>query len=170
VPTWLCFFLTFLAPFYLMTRQNRRRFLQCSAALSALGLTSLPNAQSQLPSPLSSLHSLGDRVRPITPDESHGRLIHAQQLMSDLRPKFDAILMGPGTSLYYFTGIRWGLSERLLGLVIPRTGRPVLVSDADTPVGRRKGNLPEPRSGPQKFQSYMRRSNLLLVHSDHAAL
>jgi hypothetical protein len=99
----LCFFFTFLASFYLMTRQNRRRFLQCSAALSALGLTSSANPQSQLPSSFSSPKPLGDRVRPITPDEFHRRLRHAQQLMSELDPKFDVILMGPGTSLYYFT-------------------------------------------------------------------
>jgi Xaa-Pro dipeptidase len=113
-----------------MTRQNRRRFLQCSAAISALGLTSSANPQSQLPSSFSSPKPLGDRVRPITPDEFHRRLRHAQQLMSELDPKFDVILMGPGTSLYYFTGIRWGLSERLLGLIIPRTGQPLLVSPA----------------------------------------
>ncbi len=50
--------------------------------------------------------------------------------MSTLDPKFDAILLGPGTSLYYFTGIRWGISERLLALVIPRTGPPLLISPA----------------------------------------
>jgi Xaa-Pro dipeptidase len=113
-----------------MTQQNRRRFLQCSAALSALGLTSSANAQSQLPSEFSSLKPLGDRVRPITPDEFQRRLLHAQQLMSEVHPKFDAILIGPGTSLYYFTGIRWGLSERLLALVVPRTGEPLLVCPA----------------------------------------
>jgi Xaa-Pro dipeptidase len=32
--------------------------------------------------------------------------------------------------MYYFTGIRWGLSERLLGLVVPRTGNPILVVPA----------------------------------------
>jgi Xaa-Pro dipeptidase len=42
-------------------------------------------------------------------------------------PKYDALFLAPGTSLYYFTGIRWGLSERLLGLVIPRTGNPIIV-------------------------------------------
>jgi Xaa-Pro dipeptidase len=50
--------------------------------------------------------------------------------MSTLNPKFNALLLGPGTSLYYFTGIRWGLSERLLALVLPRTGQPVLISPA----------------------------------------
>src|SRR5271170_5397631 len=50
--------------------------------------------------------------------------------MSSLNPKLEALLLGPGTSLYYFTGIHWGLSERLLALVIPRTGQPVLLSPA----------------------------------------
>ena len=113
-----------------MIRPNRRRFLQCSAALPTLGLSSSVSDQSELPLSFSSLKPLGDRVRPITPDEFHGRLIHAQQLMSELDPKIDAILIGPGSSLYYFTGIRWGLSERLLALILPRIGEPLLVSPA----------------------------------------
>jgi Xaa-Pro dipeptidase len=119
-----------------MTLQNplfpRRRFLQSSAAASALALTtaSSVHAQSQLPPSFSTLKPFGDRAHPITPDEFHGRLLHAQELMSTLDPKFDAILLGPGTSLYYFTGIRWGISERLLALVIPRTGQPLLISPA----------------------------------------
>ena len=76
------------------------------------------------------LKPLGDRVRPIAPEEFHARLVHAQELMSQLDPNFDALLFGPGTSLYYFTGIRWGLSERLLALVLPRKGQPFLVSPA----------------------------------------
>lgn len=50
--------------------------------------------------------------------------------MSQLDPKFDALLLAPGTSLYYFTGIRWGLSERLLALVVPRSGQALLISPA----------------------------------------
>ena len=110
----------------------RRRFLQSSAALSTLAFTGASAAQTQpqLPEAFSSLKPLGDRVQPITPDEFHARLLHAQQLMSNLNPKFDALLLGPGTSLYYFTGIRWGISERLLALIIPRTGQPILISPA----------------------------------------
>jgi Xaa-Pro dipeptidase len=112
-----------------MGAQNRRRFLQSSATLSAIALASVSaEGQPQLLSAFSQLKPLGDRVHPITTDEFHARLLHAQELMSQLNPKFDAILLGPGTSLYYFTGIRWGLSERLLALVIPRSGQPVLVS------------------------------------------
>ena len=44
--------------------------------------------------------------------------------------RYDALFLAPGTSIYYFTGIRWGLSERLLGLVVPCTGNPILVVPA----------------------------------------
>jgi Creatinase/Prolidase N-terminal domain len=109
---------------------SRRRFLQSSALASALAFASPALAQSQLPKSFSTLKPLGDRVHPITPEEFHARLLQAQELMSTLDPKFDAILLGPGTSLYYFTGIHWGLSERLLALVIPRFGQPLLFSPA----------------------------------------
>jgi Xaa-Pro dipeptidase len=79
---------------------------------------------------------LGARVRPVTPSEFAERIQQAQQLMSGApspgkttsgAAPCDALFFAPGTSLYYFTGIRWGLSERLLGLVIPRVGNPILV-------------------------------------------
>jgi Xaa-Pro aminopeptidase len=69
-------------------------------------------------------------VRPVSADEFHARLVRAQELMSQSDTKFDALLVGPGSSLYYFTGIRWSLSERLLALVIPRSGDPILISPA----------------------------------------
>src|SRR5258708_13132760 len=50
--------------------------------------------------------------------------------MSEQSPKYDALFVAPGTSLYYFTGIRWGISERLLALVLPRTGNPIVVVPA----------------------------------------
>jgi Xaa-Pro dipeptidase len=42
----------------------------------------------------------------------------------------DAMLLTGGTSLEYFTGIRWGLSERMLAVAVPVTGRPFLVCPA----------------------------------------
>jgi len=110
---------------------SRRCFLQ-SSTLTAAALTihREPQSQSAVPPQFSSLKPLGGRVHPITPDEFRARLTRAQELMSQLDPKFDALVFGPGTSLYYFTGIRWGLSERLLALVLPRTGDPILISPA----------------------------------------
>src|SRR4029077_10309605 len=93
-----------------------------------------------LPPAFSVLKPLADRVHPIAPDEFRQRIQHAQGRMCDPPPapsgspsqaaKYDALFVAPGTSLYYFTGIRWGLSERLVGLVIPRVGHPILVVPA----------------------------------------
>ncbi len=44
--------------------------------------------------------------------------------------KIDAIILTGGTSLNYFTGIRWGNSERLFAVVIPKTGNPYIVTPA----------------------------------------
>jgi Xaa-Pro dipeptidase len=83
-----------------------------------------------LPQAFAGLKPLGARVRPITADEFHGRMLQAQKLMSEQASKYDALFVAPGTSLYYFTGIRWGISERLLALVLPRTGEPIVVVPA----------------------------------------
>jgi len=114
------------------TRLSRRRFLQSSAAASVLmaAPAAAASPQTQLPPAFSTLKPLGDRVHPITPDEFHSRLLHAQDLMSKPSSPFEALIIGPGSSLYYFTGIHWGLSERLLALVISRSGQPLLISPA----------------------------------------
>src|SRR5258707_10533005 len=113
-------------------RTSRRQLLMGAAAASALALTLAVGAADSdgsggLPQAFAGLKPLGGRVRPITADEFRERLQHAQKLMSDLAPSYDALFLAPGTSLYYFTGIRWGISERLLALVLPRTGKPILV-------------------------------------------
>ena len=112
---------------------SRRRFLQSAAAASSLALVpALPRKGAEaLPqethgADFSALKPLGARIKPITAEEFQARLARAQQLMADSSPGFDALFFAPGTSLYYFTGIRWGLSERLAGLVLPRTGKPVV--------------------------------------------
>jgi Xaa-Pro dipeptidase len=120
---------------------SRRRFLQGTTVASLGALTVAARLRADhcadaLPSAISSLKPLGSRVRPITADEFAQRIQRAQQFMAGSTsspslaapvPKYDALFLAPGASLYYFTGIRWGLSERLLGVVIPRTGDPVLV-------------------------------------------
>jgi Xaa-Pro dipeptidase len=105
----------------------RRKFVTNIAA--AFTLPIVPNAL-QAPPSFSTLKPLGNRIHPITADEFRSRLLRAQELMSQSNPKFDALFIGPGTSLYYFTGIRWWLSERLLALLIPRRGEPILISPA----------------------------------------
>ena len=97
------------------------------------------SGNSSLPPSFASLNPLGSRVRPVQAEELRERLQRAQKLMSEPPPsiasqspatKYDALFLAPGTSLYYFTGIRWGPSERLLGLVVPRADQPILVAPA----------------------------------------
>jgi hypothetical protein len=85
---------------------SRRNFLLSTAAASAITLTvpSGSRAGAQMLASFSSLQPLGERVHPITPEEFHDRLLRAQEMMGQLNPKFDALFVGPGTSLYYFTG------------------------------------------------------------------
>jgi Xaa-Pro dipeptidase len=120
---------------------SRRKLLQSGAAVGAAGFlpalahtsdaTSAQRGSQQsssgpLPAAFDSLKPLGDRVKPITVEEFQARVAHAQQLMTDAKPDFAALYLAPGTSLYYFTGIRWGQSERVAGAVIPRSGAPLL--------------------------------------------
>ena len=111
---------------------SRRHFLQSAGAASSLALAPALRgagagalAQETHGADFSGLQALGSRLKPITAEEFKARLEQAQQLMAELNPKFDALFFAPGTSLYYFTGIRWGLSERLAGFVLPRVGHPV---------------------------------------------
>jgi Xaa-Pro dipeptidase len=124
---------------------SRRRFLQVAGLASGSALTvgasdavGVAQTDDSLPVAFSSLKPLGSRVQPIGADEFHQRLERAQRRMSERagsmasqpESKFDALFFSAGTSLYYFTGIQWGVSERLLGLVVPRNGLPVLVAPA----------------------------------------
>src|SRR5208283_156365 len=115
-----------------MTPISRRLFLHSTAAASAAALapTISSSASPQLPSNFSNLKPLGDRRRTLNTSDFHDRLLHAQNRMSEIKPALDALVIGPGSSLYYFTGIRWGLSERLLALVLPRSGEPILICPA----------------------------------------
>jgi Xaa-Pro dipeptidase len=115
------------------TRVGRRDALKSAAFLTAAApFASLAgNAQEQnLPSAFDSLRPLGARVKPIGTEEFQSRIARAQQLLAEGNPKFDALFVAPGSSLYYFTGVRWWPSERLLGILIPRTGQPIMVCPA----------------------------------------
>jgi Xaa-Pro dipeptidase len=58
---------------------------------------------------------------PISAAERQARIARAQQLMR--AHGISAILVEPGSSLVYFTGVRWSRSERLTGAVIPAEGQ-----------------------------------------------
>jgi Xaa-Pro aminopeptidase len=112
---------------------TRRRFFRSSAA--AVVAVNAPRlfAQSQpdtttLPPSIAGLTSMRGQARPITSDERRARLEKARRLMRQHR--MDALMLTQGTSLVYFTNIRWGGGERLFACVIPVTGEPFFVCPA----------------------------------------
>lgn len=77
---------------------------------------------------IANLKSMRDKVKPISVKEREDRVEKAKQLMA--ANKIDAILLVGGTSLLYFTGMRWGGSERLLATVIPESGKAFVLCPA----------------------------------------
>ncbi len=79
-------------------------------------------------SPIGKLKSRRGEAQPITGEERRSRIQRAQQLMAE--QKINSICLAGGTSLDYFSGVRWGNSERLFVMVIPARGEPFFVSPA----------------------------------------
>lgn len=70
--------------------------------------------------PYSDLSSMVGDIKPITIEERRARIEKAQRLMAE--NDLEAIYLEAGSSLFYFTGIRWGNSERMMAAVIPKSG------------------------------------------------
>jgi len=85
-------------------------------------------APAEWPKPILELADMTKGVEPISLDEHKARLARAQALLA--RHGLDALVAGPGTSLTYFTGARWGLSERFFGMVLTAKGEPAWVTPA----------------------------------------
>ncbi|MDQ2892343.1 MAG: Xaa-Pro peptidase family protein [Pseudomonadota bacterium] len=75
---------------------------------------------------LSALSDITGDAVPIGASERANRLARAQALMK--ANGMAAILCESGSSLTYFTGVRWGRSERLTAAVIPVEGQPCIVT------------------------------------------
>ena len=58
-----------------------------------------------LPAPIRALTPKTDGVVPITDDERRARIAKAQRLMAE--QGIDAIVIEGGTSMFYYTGVRW---------------------------------------------------------------
>jgi Xaa-Pro dipeptidase len=81
-----------------------------------------------LPPSIAALTPMRDQARPITNDERRARIERARRLMAEA--KIDALLLAGGTSMTYFTNMRWGGGERLFAAVIPVKGEPFFVCPA----------------------------------------
>lgn len=74
------------------------------------------------------LKSITAQAKPISADERRARIAKVQSLMA--RRKVAALLVEPGSSLEYFTGIRWHRSERITLAIIPAQGEVLVVTPA----------------------------------------
>lgn len=101
---------------------NRRSFLSISALAMAaplIGRSETPSSAS-VPEPIRRLTPFTEGIVPISKEERLQRIAKAQELM--VKNRMDAIFMEGTASAFYFTGMRWGQSERTFGIVIPAKG------------------------------------------------
>jgi Xaa-Pro dipeptidase len=107
---------------------SRRRF---TAALTGLAgaaafrpdtLLAAEPDPCNLPDPVRRLEPMTAGAAPINDDERRVRIAKAQRLMTE--QGIGAILLEPGTSMRYYTGVSWSLSERTFALVLPARGEP----------------------------------------------
>lgn len=97
-----------------------------AAVLSGESVAAAAVPADDLPPAIRALRSMKSLARPITVDERRARIEKARQLMRDSR--IDVLMLNGGTSMEYFTGIKWGLSERMLAALIPVNGTPFLIT------------------------------------------
>lgn len=103
-------------------RFNRREMIGAGLALGAAA--ALPAWAAEIDT--SDLAPITGGKRPIDAAERADRIARAQALMQ--AHGIGAILVEPGASLIYFTGVRWSRSERLTAAVIPARGEPLVVT------------------------------------------
>ncbi len=74
---------------------------------------------------LATLKPWPEPAAPIGREERLERAAKARRLMAELGA--DALIVGTGASLRYFTGVAWNATERLVAMVLPREGEPVMI-------------------------------------------
>ena len=137
---------------------SRRTFLGTTAiaggtlALNPQGAS----AQDPLPPSIARLTSQKSRARPITAAEREVRIEKARTLMRS--SGIDALMLTAGTSLRYFTNISWGLSERMLTVIVPVKGEAFVVTPA----------FEEERTREQLARSPLKNADVLIWNEDES--
>ena len=127
---------------------SRRRFVQTSsialtgAACSVAKGNEAGGGSDDLPPSIAALTSMKDLATPISVEERRARLEKARRLMTENR--IDALMLTGGTSMVYFTGMQWGLSERMTAVIVPAKGNAFIV----TPKFEEERTLEQARTGP----------------------
>ena len=107
---------------------SRRRFLEVGGVAGVVAASGPlvaaaaveKSADASLPPSIARLQSRRKEAAPIPREERAARLERARQLLGENH--LDAMVVMSGTSLNYFTGIRWWGGERLFALVLPAKG------------------------------------------------
>jgi Xaa-Pro dipeptidase len=103
---------------------DRRNFLVLGAAVAGTAafsaLPSVAEEEAALPPAIAKLTSMRDQAKSITVEERKARIERARELL--VENKLAALVITGGSTLVYFTGMRWWPSERLFALVIPASG------------------------------------------------
>lgn len=101
---------------------SKRTLIKSAGALSLLGAASMAGCSASKPSAptTSTLKSLTGSAVPISAAERKARIAKAQTLMQE--QGIGALVIEAGSSLVYFTGIRWWRSERFTGAVLTADG------------------------------------------------
>jgi Xaa-Pro dipeptidase len=115
---------------------DRRNFVRGAAGLAGAAATGIltldvadavASTSAPLPDAIARLRPLPP-VASITDEERLARIEKARRLMVD--NDIAAMFLEPGSSMFYYTGVRWGLSERPFGVVIPARGDLAYISPA----------------------------------------
>lgn len=77
---------------------------------------------------LAAIRPWANPAQPIGDAERQTRLEKARRLTAEAGA--GAILIGAGASLRYFAGISWSASERLVAMLLPVRGKPILIAPA----------------------------------------
>jgi Xaa-Pro dipeptidase len=102
---------------------NRRQLLTTATAACALAALGPTRSFAQTFADTTKAKPGGS---PIGPEEFRARLEKARALMA--KNGIGALLIEPGASLVYFTGIHWWRSERLTAAILPREGDIAIVT------------------------------------------
>jgi Xaa-Pro dipeptidase len=93
-----------------------------AAALRPGGMRVPAEPGCDLPAPIRRLKPMTEGARPIGDEERRVRIDKAQRLMAE--QGVGAVLIEPGTTMAYFTGVGWSSSERTFAVLIPARGEP----------------------------------------------
>ncbi len=105
-----------------MRISRRSVFRSTGAFLGSLASGGLAGAFSQeaAKDAFADLKNMTADLTRLTASDYQGRMEKARKLMT--KNKIDVFYMNGGTTMEYFSGVRWGVSERMFALLIPARG------------------------------------------------